>query len=93
MSFALGLTLLFLERKAWRSWVLRQRHQGRYLANVLVIGGVRSAKAMTLRFSANSATGFRVVGVWVPDRVAAPDERFHVENAAVPVMGTESDLG
>ena len=93
MSVALGVTLLFLERRAWRSWVLRQRRQGRYLAKVLVIGGVRSAKAMTMRFSSNSGTGFRVVGVWVPDRVAAPNERFHVDDSAVPVMGTECDLG
>ena len=93
MSFTLGLSLLFLERKVWRTWVLRQRYKGRFLANVLVIGGVRSAKTMTLRFSGDAGTGFRVVGVWVPDRVAAPDERFHVENTAIPVMRTESDLG
>ena len=93
MSVVIGLTLLFLQRRAWRTWVMRQRRRGRFLANVLVIGGVRSAKTMTLRFSADAGTGFRVVGVWVPDRVAAPDERFHVDDRAVPVMGTESDLG
>ena len=93
MSFTLGLSLLFLERRIWRTWVLRQRRKGAYLAKVLVIGGVRSAKTMTLRFSEDAGSGFRVVGVWVPDRVAAPDERFHVEDTAVPVMGTESDLG
>jgi exopolysaccharide biosynthesis polyprenyl glycosylphosphotransferase len=93
ISFTLGLSLLFLERRAWGSWMLRQRRKGRFLANVLVIGGVRSAKAMTLRFSAGYGSGFRVVGVWVPDRTAAPDERFHVDGTAVPVMGTESDLG
>jgi exopolysaccharide biosynthesis polyprenyl glycosylphosphotransferase len=77
----------------WRAWVLRQRRHGRNLAKVLVIGGVRSAKTMTLRFSSDTGSGFRVVGVWVPDRVAAPNERFHVDDAAVPVLGTESDLG
>ncbi len=93
LSFTIGFTLLFLERRFWRTWVLRQRHRGRYLAKVLVIGGVKSAKTMTLRFSSDAGTGFRVVGVWVPDRVAAPNERFHVNDAAVPVLGTESDLG
>ena len=34
-----------------------------------------------------------MVGVWVPDRVAAPNERFHANDLAVPVLGTESDLG
>jgi exopolysaccharide biosynthesis polyprenyl glycosylphosphotransferase len=93
ISIAVGTTLLFMERRAWRAWVLRKRRQGDYLARVLVIGGVRSAKAMTLRFSEDTMSGFRVVGVWVPDRVAAPDERFHANDSAVPVLGTESDLG
>ena len=93
ISFTLGLSLLFLERRAWRTWVLRRRRKGDFLAKVLVIGGVRSAKAMTLRFAEDALTGFRVVGVWVPDRVAAPDERFNANDLAVPVLGTESDLG
>ena len=93
ISFAVGITLLFVERRAWRTWVLVRRYKGQFLAKVLVIGGVRSAKSMTLRFSADPGSGFRVVGVWVPDRVAARDERFHVEDTAVPVMGTETDLG
>jgi exopolysaccharide biosynthesis polyprenyl glycosylphosphotransferase len=93
ISFAVGTSLLFLERRAWRTWMLRRRRKGKYLSRVLVIGGVRSAKAMTLRFSEDSLSGFRVVGVWVPDRVAAPHERFHANDSAVPVLGTESDLG
>jgi exopolysaccharide biosynthesis polyprenyl glycosylphosphotransferase len=93
VSFAVGTTLLFLERRAWRKWVLRRRLRGDFLAKVLVIGGVRSAKTMTLRFSGDSLSGFRVVGVWVPDRIAAPNERFHANDLAVPVLGTESDLG
>ncbi len=93
MAFAFGISFLFVERRLWRTWVNRSRRQGRYLSKVLVIGGVRSAKTMTLRFSEDAGSGFRVAGVWVPDRVAAPDERFHVGETAVPVMGTESDLG
>ena len=93
VSFAVGTSLLFLERRAWRTWMLRSRRKGKYLSRVLVIGGVRSAKAMTLRFSQDFLSGFRVVGVWVPDRVAAPNERFHANDLAVPVLGTESDLG
>ena len=93
IAVVLGTTFLFLERRAWRTWVLRQRRRGHYLAKVLVIGGVRSAKTMTLRFSDDHGTGFSVVGVWVPDRVAAPNERFQVGDSAIPVMGTESDLG
>lgn len=93
MAFIFGLSLLFLERRAWRTWVLRRRKHGALLSNVLIIGGVRSAKTMTLRFASDPGSGFRVVGVWVPDRVAAPHERFHVEETAIPVLGTESDLG
>jgi exopolysaccharide biosynthesis polyprenyl glycosylphosphotransferase len=93
ISFVVGTSLLFLERRAWRTWMLRRRRKGKYQSRVLVIGGVRSAKAMTLRFSEDAMSGFRVVGVWVPDRVAAPNERFHANDLAVPVLGTESDLG
>ena len=88
----LGLGLLFLSRHLWRAWVLRRRARGSFLANALVIGGVRSAQDIMRRFVANPAHGLQVVGVWVPDRVAGRRERVHVGDADIPVMGTETDL-
>lgn len=92
MAGVLGLCLLFLTRKAWRAWVLRRRHHDHFMAKALVIGGVRSAQAMTQRFSSDPIHGIRVVGVWVPDRIAGRRERIHVGDVDVPVMGTECEL-
>ena len=88
----LGLCLLFLSRKFWRTWVLRRRAHGSFLANALVIGGVRSAQDIMRRFIADPAHGLRVVAVWVPDRVAGRSERIHVGDVDVPVMGTETGM-
>ncbi|HKY56643.1 MAG TPA: sugar transferase [Aeromicrobium sp.] len=92
MAGVLGLGLLFLSRFLWRSWVVRGRAHGRFLANALVIGGVRSAQDIMRRFIADPVHGLRVVGVWVPDRVAGRRERIHVGDVDVPVMGTETGL-
>ena len=89
----LGILLLFASRYLWRGWVTRRRAHGSYTANVLVIGGVRSAKTMARRFAASPSLGFRVVGVWVPDRPAAADELFRVAEIDVPVFGTDTDFG
>ena len=88
----LGLLLLFVSRRAWRLWVLRRRARGGHLANALVIGGVRSAQDIMRRFIADPAHGLKVVGVWVPDRVAGRSERIHVGDVDVPVMGTETGM-
>lgn len=92
MAGILGLLLLFFTRKAWRAWVLHQRYHGNFMAKALVIGGVRSAQAMTQRFTKDAVHGIRVVGVWVPDRIAGRRERIHVGGVDVPVMGTECEL-
>ena len=92
ITFPLGLVLLFLERKAWRVWLHGRRGDGRYVARVLVIGGVRSARTMTSRFAHDVGVGLSVAGVWVPDRAALPGEEIHVGSDAFPVLGTETDL-
>jgi exopolysaccharide biosynthesis polyprenyl glycosylphosphotransferase len=88
----LGLSLLLLSRRAWRTWVLKRRQHGRYLAKALVIGGVRSAQDVTQRFLADPGHGIQVAGVWVPDRVAGRRESMQVGKSSVPIMGTESNL-
>lgn len=88
----LGVVLLFLSRRAWRLWVLRRRAHGDHRANALIIGGVRSAQDIMRRFIADPVHGLRVVGVWVPDRVAGRSERIHVGDVDVPVMGTETGM-
>ena len=55
----LGLCLLFLSRRLWRAWVLRRRAHGSFLANALVIGGVRSAQDIMRRFISDPVHGLR----------------------------------
>ena len=88
----LGLVLLFISRRLWRTWVLSRRAHGSFLANALVIGGVRSAQDIMRRFISDPVHGLQVVGVWVPDRIAGRQERIHVGDIDVPVMGTETGL-
>jgi len=88
----LGVALLFLSRRVWRAWVMSRRAHGSFLANALVIGGVRSAQDIMRRFINDPVHGLQVVGVWVPDRVAGRRERIHVGEVDVPVMGTETGL-
>lgn len=88
-----GAILLFVSRYAWRRWINHRRAHGGYTANVLVIGGVRSAKTMASQFATNPSLGFRVVGVWVPDRPAAADEFLRARDLDVPVFGTDTDFG
>lgn len=93
IAAVLGVGLLFASRFAWSWWIRRRRQHGGLTANVLVIGGVYSAKSMARRFASTPHVGFRVVGVWVPDRPAAVSERFQVGDLQVPVFGTDIDLG
>jgi exopolysaccharide biosynthesis polyprenyl glycosylphosphotransferase len=44
------------------------------------------------KFIADPVHGLRVVGVWVPDRVAGRNERIHAGEVDVPVIGTETGL-
>jgi len=88
----LGVCLLFLSRYIWHAWVLRRRAHGSFLANALVIGGVRSAQDIMRKFVTDPVHGLRVVGVWVPDRVAGRNELIHAGEVDVPVIGTETGL-
>ncbi|WP_344329696.1 sugar transferase [Aeromicrobium halocynthiae] len=92
IALGLGFALLLLTRKAWRLWLRSRRSHHRLVARTLVIGGVRSARTMASRFSADPANEFAVVGLWVPDRTAVPGEAIHVEETEIPVQGMETPL-
>jgi exopolysaccharide biosynthesis polyprenyl glycosylphosphotransferase len=92
IAFPLGLAGLLVGRRAWRSWLVRERVRGRAHSRVLVVGGVRSAKRIAEGFLAGESGGYRVTGVWVPDRVGSQDERLGVPSASIPVMGTQRTL-
>jgi exopolysaccharide biosynthesis polyprenyl glycosylphosphotransferase len=92
LTFPIGLSTLAVSRKLWRNWLTRQRRRSRHVSQVLVIGGARSARRITETLDANPHSGYRVTGVWVPDRSGAHDEWLDVEGRSVPVLGTDRTL-
>jgi exopolysaccharide biosynthesis polyprenyl glycosylphosphotransferase len=91
-AFPLGLALLLLNRKVWRDRLRRSRRRGRHISKVLIIGGIRSAIHMTQIFDKHIGAGFAVSGVWVPNRVAEPNEHLDVSHRFIPVLGTARTL-
>lgn len=92
IAFPLGLFGLLMGRRSWRLWLARERHRGRAHSRVLVVGGVRSAKRIAEGFIATDSAGYRVTGVWVPDRTNHLNEWLDIPTAFIPVMGTQRSL-
>jgi exopolysaccharide biosynthesis polyprenyl glycosylphosphotransferase len=92
IAFPLGLAGLIAGRRGWRAWLHRQRRRGRAYSRVLVVGGVRSSTRIAEGFLAGDSDGYRVTGVWVPDRPAEIRERLAVAADVIPVMGTQRTL-
>lgn len=92
IAFPLGFGLLLLTRHLWRRWLIRARSRGEMMSNVLVIGGPESANQITRWLLRNQHAGFRVTGVWVPDRTQTGGEWLDVPDASIPVMGTSRSL-
>lgn len=92
LAFPLGMIGLLASRKGWRMWLAHQRRRGHGMARVLMIGGERSSTSIAQAFENNRAAGFRVTGVWVPDRHHESAEWLDIANRFVPVLGTERTL-
>jgi exopolysaccharide biosynthesis polyprenyl glycosylphosphotransferase len=91
VALPVGLTLLLLQRKAWRAWLHRQRRHRRYLSSVLVVGSHRAAVAMAQVFERDPNAGFRVVGVCEPGWGHA-GRVLDIEGHQIPVLGDESTV-
>jgi exopolysaccharide biosynthesis polyprenyl glycosylphosphotransferase len=92
IAFPLGLIGLLMGRRLWRAWLAGERAKGRAHSRVLVVGGVRSARRIAEEFLAGGSGGYRVTGVWVPDRHGDRNEWLNISSAFIPVMGTQRSL-
>ena len=92
IAFPLGLVGLLMGRKGWRVWLQHHRRHGRYLSNVLVVGGHRSGQEMALWFNRHRDSGLRVTGVWVPDTQTKTNEWLQVPDQFIPVLGNDRNL-
>jgi len=92
IAFPLGTLGLLVGRKYWRRRLLSARRRGMAISSVLVIGGVRSAKRITRTLNESAYSGYRVTGVWVPDRDGTINEWLDVPGHFIPVLGTNRTL-
>jgi exopolysaccharide biosynthesis polyprenyl glycosylphosphotransferase len=92
VAFPLGLIGLLFGRKLRRKWLAKERQSGRRTSNVLVIGGSRTAKHITATIDRSGTSGYRVTGVWVPDRLETLNEWLDIPGRFVPVLGTSRTL-
>jgi exopolysaccharide biosynthesis polyprenyl glycosylphosphotransferase len=63
VAFPLGLLLLCIGRKAWRSRVARLRTRGELLTDVLLVGDLGDLEYVGAKIAASPATGYRVAAV------------------------------
>ena len=68
IAFPLGIALLLLSRKMWRSWLVARRLQnGSYSARVMIIGSAPAVSTMVRELRRNPDAGYHVVGVCIPE--------------------------
>lgn len=66
-AFPLGLLLLLVGRRMWRSWLVTQRRvRGSYSARVMVVGSAPSVSGVLRELKRSPEAGYRVVGVCIP---------------------------
>lgn len=92
LAFPIGLVSLIVTRKLWRIWLQKHRARGNMVSNVLVVGGADSAREIARWMRKHSSAGFRVSGVWVPDRPEIASRWLDLPDAFIPVYGSAFDL-
>lgn len=91
VAFPTGLLSLLAGRKIWRTWLRRQQRNGKGVSRVLVIGGVQTSGEIARWFGRHPLSGYRVTGIWVPDRAEADGAFFDGTNT-VDVVGNQHSL-
>lgn len=81
-----GLGMCAARAVARRGLRSRRRH-GEGLNRVLIIGGARSARRLAAAFEQHPGDGYRVVGVWWPDRYAHYGPLIDVLGEQLPSYG------
>jgi exopolysaccharide biosynthesis polyprenyl glycosylphosphotransferase len=81
VALPLGVVSLLVSRWVARKWLIRSRKRGRCMSSVVLVGDALHVVPHLLTLTRSPATGFKVVGVCVPD-----DEKPRVEGLA-PFLG------
>ncbi|OUZ10570.1 hypothetical protein BHE97_06995 [Aeromicrobium sp. PE09-221] len=92
IALPIGLLALLLNRKFWRKRLQKQRAKGKASHNVMIIGGVDTAREIAGWLRRHATAGYRVSGVWVPDSETGPRQWLDVPDQFIPVFGSNHDL-
>lgn len=92
MMLVVGLSTLVINRKLSRMWLNRGRAQGHNIFRVVVLGGDAAALSLAGNFARDTALGYSVVGVCVPDYVGAPYRTIDVADQSIPILGSDEHI-
>ncbi|MGW4364203.1 sugar transferase [Nocardia takedensis] len=94
IALPLGLLGLMVSRFGWRMHARsRRRIRDDYLTDVLVVGPPEAAQAMATAFSDDPNSGYRVVGVCMPEGIAGTVRRgVHASGRAVSLFGDDRSV-
>ncbi len=81
-----GLLALLVTHAYWRHWLVVRFRDGRLLTGVVVVGEVSGAGYLSRRLHANAQSGFKVIGLCVPEHENAPAD------SSWPVVGTLDEV-
>ena len=91
IAFPLGLLALSVNRQLARRYVAAQRRRGHFMTDLLVVGELRSVKALAQSLMRHPADGYNVVGVCTPG--VPQRENIVVPGLApLPVFSYEADI-
>lgn len=91
ITFVLGFVGLFVVRHLLRADVRRRRRQGRYVAGVVVLGGLDAARTLCEYFARSPAAGYRVIGLCMPGGGSRVGQRVATAGGDVPILGFDDD--
>lgn len=89
---AIAVPLAFLGsvvgRRQIRRFMIRRRHDGRYIDSLLIVGSARAASNLIRHLRGSPDAGFKVVGALLAEQHLA----LEVDGEVVPVLGDPSDV-
>ncbi|QIS11955.1 sugar transferase [Nocardia arthritidis] len=93
IALPLGLLGLMCSRFAWRLHARSRRGRGEYRSSVLVVGSPEAAHAMATAFSRDPASGYRVVGVCIPEAPGGTAQyEFQASGHTFSVVGDDRSV-
>jgi exopolysaccharide biosynthesis polyprenyl glycosylphosphotransferase len=88
IAFPVGVVVLLFSRWLWRQWLVLQRAQGRFSAQVMLVGSRETVEHFARQLMSQPSAGYRVVAACVP----GPSGGTVGGRLSVPVVGTFDDL-